>query len=564
MLLQNLPHSSFAVLLLVAAAVAQDAASASQTAPQSASPPAAMASIAKQELLQHATFLASDALQGRLTGSPGQAAAAEYIKNHFQKLNLEPLGDLLPSEGDAAGDAVGGDANASARSYLQHYGIKRTYDKEGMLQIGDQKLAYGYAVLGGREMDVDAKGQLRFCGFGRTRGASSDVAEDESLAGQIAVVALKPPRGPVPEGLGVEQKFGMSFGVLGRLGNTAKALAAKGAEVVLFVQLEDRIGLTDVLNYVALPPGKASVAANFPGADAGIGGMLGGAARGGATSMVLSVKASKLVLAELGVDEEQFAAFLAGDGDAPAAKLDVTAALRMHVVKDDEAQASNVVAVLRGTDPVLRDEAIVYSAHMDHVGMRMDGEVFNGADDNASGSAGLLAIASAYANAKEKPRRSIIFLSVSGEELGLWGSQFYSDNPTWQLDKIVANINTDMIGRSGAESGPMEVTVTPSNRHAKFSTIVRDAAGFASQLGMSFTSGDKYYERSDHYNFGKKGIPVVFSCNGEHEDYHQVTDTADKLDGDKMQRIARLAFWTGWHVATVDSVPRGLGKQENW
>ena len=231
---------------------------------------------------------------------------------------------------------------------------------------------------------------------------------------------------------------------------------------------------------------------------------------------------------------------------------------------DGDARASNVCAVLRGSDPKLKHEAIVYSAHMDHVGMRMDGDVFNGADDNASGSAGLLAIASAFANSLQKPRRSIIFLSVSGEELGLWGSRYYSDNPTWQLDKIVANINTDMIGRSGAESGPLEVTVTPSNRHVKYSTIVRDAARFGEQLGVTFQSGDKYYERSDHYNFARKGIPVVFFCNGEHEDYHQVSDHADKLDGDKMQRIARLAFWTGWHVATTDEAPRALGKQERW
>jgi Zn-dependent M28 family amino/carboxypeptidase len=238
--------------------------------------------------------------------------------------------------------------------------------------------------------------------------------------------------------------------------------------------------------------------------------------------------------------------------------------LQLQVVKDGDAQASNVVALLRGTDPLLRDEAIIYSAHMDHVGVRMDGEIFNGADDNASGSAGLLAIASAYANAKTRPRRSIIFLSVSGEELGLWGSQFYADNPTWQLDKIVANINTDMIGRSGPESGPREVTVTPSYRHVKYSTIVRDSVGFAKELGMSFTSGDKYYARSDHYNFAKKGIPVVFFCTGEHADYHQVTDTLDKLDGAKMQRIARLAFWTGWHVASAEKAPSSLGRQRQW
>jgi Zn-dependent M28 family amino/carboxypeptidase len=106
--------------------------------------------------------------------------------------------------------------------------------------------------------------------------------------------------------------------------------------------------------------------------------------------------------------------------------------------------------------------------------------------------------------------------------------------------------------------------VTPSNRHAMFSTIVQDAARCGEVLGMKFESGDKYYERSDHYNFAKKGIPVVFFCNGEHEDYHQVSDHADKLSGDKMEKIARLAFWTGWNVANAESRPRKLGKREGW
>lgn len=547
------------VLLFSSALVAQDATktgveSGDQgTVPQNA--PAAMATIGSEELMRHATFLASDVLKGRLTGSPGQHLAAKYIADHFEKLGLEPLGDHGKAEGD----------ETPARSFLQHYGIKRTYVVAGSeLQIGETMMATGFAVLGGRAMDVDQKGTLRFCGVGRTRGSRRDLPEGESLVGKIAVVAIKPPKGRVPEGLSVEQKFGMSFGVLGRLGGTARNLGKLGAEVVLFVQLEDKIGLSDVLNYVALAPGKAAVAANFPGADPGMGALGSAVGRGRVASLVLSVPASKVLLHELGINKEQLTKYFAREAVCPEGKRDVAAGLQLQVVKDGDAQASNVVALLRGTDPLLRDEAIIYSAHMDHVGVRMDGEIFNGADDNASGSAGLLAIASAYANAKTRPRRSIIFLSVSGEELGLWGSQFYADNPTWQLDKIVANINTDMIGRSGSESGPREVTVTPSYRHVKYSTIVRDSVGFAKELGMSFTSGDKYYARSDHYNFAKKGIPVVFFCTGEHADYHQVTDTLDKLDGAKMQRIARLAFWTGWHVASAEKAPSSLGRQRQW
>jgi hypothetical protein len=501
--------------------------------------------------------LSSDALEGRLTGSPGQEAAAEYIKSHFIKLGLEPLGDVLEGDDDDVDDN-------QARSFVQHYGIKRTFVKDSELQLGETNLKYGFAVLGGREMKVDTKATLKFVGVGRTRGSRSDLEEDESLAGKIAVVVIKPPRGEVPKSLSIEQKMGMSFAVFGRLRGTARNLGKRGAEAVLFVQTEDKVGLSDVLNYLALSPGKATVAPNFSGADPGMGAMMGKPRKDAVPTMVLSVAASKAVLGELEVKPEQLTEYFARDRDSVDSKQGVDASLKLEIVYDGDAKASNVCAVLRGSDPKLRDEAIVYSAHMDHVGMRMDGEVFNGADDNASGSAGLLAIASAYANAKEKPRRSIIFLSVSGEELGLWGSQFYSDNSTWQLDKIVANINTDMIGRSGTESGPDEVTVTPSYRHAKYSTIVRDSVGFAKQLGVSFTSGDKYYQRSDHYNFAKKGIPVVFFCSGEHEDYHQVTDTVDKLDGAKMQRIARLAFWTGWHVASADAVPRGLGRQTEW
>ena len=358
----------------------------------------------------------------------------------------------------------------------------------------------------------------------------------------------------------------MSFQTFSQLSRTAKNLERKGAAAVLFVMLDDPIGLQDVLNYFALSPGKDLVSARFEGADSALGGMAAmlGGGDAGVPAIVLSLGVGRQLLGELGVDVEATSKYLEGEADLPSAKDDVPAHLAIAVEVDAEATATNVVAVLRGSDAQLGEQAVVYSAHMDHVGVRMDGEVYNGADDNASGSSGLMAIAAAFAKSEEKPRRSVVFLSVSGEELGLWGSAFFADHPTWPLDKIVANVNTDMIGRSGPESEPLEVGVTPSHSMRQYSTIVRDAAGFAQRLGMSLVSGDKYYERSDHYNFAKKGIPVVFFCDGEHEDYHQVTDTADKLDGDKMQRIARLAFWTGWSVANADEPPRTLGKREDW
>lgn len=513
--------------------------------------PPAMRTITRQDLLRHATWFASDERGGRLTGSPGQVETAKYIAEHFASLGLEPLGD----EQDGGG-----------RGFHQYYGIRRTTVADSTkIAVGSLQLADGFAVLGGKAMDADAKGKARFVGLGRTRGDSADVGADEDLTGQLAIALVRPPSGRVDAPLSVEQKFGLSFRAFGLLGQTAKALEKKGAAAVLFVMLDDPTGFADVLNYLAVSPGKDTLAARFSGADRQ---MEMVASMGGAPSntptVIFSIERSQAILAELGVDVAAAKAYVAGEAALPNAKPDLPAAARVEVTVDDDATASNVVAVLRGSDPELAKEAIVYSAHMDHVGRRLDGEVFNGADDNASGSAGLLGIASAFAAGKERPKRSVIFLSVSGEELGLWGSAWYADNPTWAADKLVANINTDMIGRSGPESDSSQVTVTPSHRHAMFSTLVRDAATFGEQLGLSFTSGDKYYMRSDHYNFAKKGIPVVFFCNGEHEDYHQVTDHADKLDGDKMERIARLAFWTGWAAANAESAPTKLGRQADW
>jgi hypothetical protein len=544
------PIPSFLLLTAFAVAQAPPPLPAPPAAPAALTPPAAMATIGRTELLGHATLLSSDAFGGRLTASPGQVAAAKYIAGHFASLGLEPLGD--PTGG-------------GGRSWFQYYGVTRTHVAPGSkLQLGALTLTDGFAVLGGRTLEVATTGSLRFCGLGRLRGERADVGADERLDGAVAVVVVRSPRGTFDRPLDIEHKFGASMQAFQQIGATATALGKRGAAAVLFVQLQDRIGLSDVLNYVAVAPGKDQLVPRFPGADAtmaGFGAAIGG---GGALSIVLSENASERVLVELGTTKAAVAAFVAGERERPQAKADVPATVTLTVARDEQATACNVVALLRGSDPALAAEAVVYSAHMDHVGLRIDGDAFNGADDNASGTAGLLAIASAYATAKERPRRSVIFLSVSGEELGLWGSQYFADHPTWDASSLVANVNTDMIGRSGPESGPTEVTVTPSNRHVKFSTIVEDAARFADALGCTFTNGDKYYQRSDHYNFARKGIPVVFFCNGEHEDYHQVTDHADKLDGEKMERIARLAFWTGWSVANADERPRTLGKRERW
>ena len=472
------------------------------------------------DLLKHASYLASDELGGRLTGSAGQLATARYIAERFEELGLEPLGDAEEDD---------------QRGWYQRYPISRvSLDDAGTaLVLGDQQYDQGFSVLADpANTAVDATGDLVRV---ERRGEVPD------LEGRIPVVMLSTPKLPSKD---VNLAFATAMSAFMRSRGIANRLSKKGARAVLFCVPDDESGVTTTLNYVGLAPGMAQM--EFA-ADRG-GGMaaMAQAWKAPIPQVFLSSAPTKVVKAAL-------------DSGEP-----LQAALQLKYLADPDAHAVNVVGCLRGSDEALASEAVIYTAHMDHVGRRMDGDVFNGADDNASGTAGLLEIAEAYARAGERPRRSIIFLSVSGEELGLWGSAWYAENPTWPLEQIVAGVNTDMIGRSGPESDVDEVTVTPSYRHPMFSTIVRDAAEIGGALGMTFSSGDKYYTRSDHYNFAVKGVPVVFFCNGEHEDYHQVTDHADKLEPEKMERIARIAYWVGRRVAQADDRPRTLGRSRDW
>jgi hypothetical protein len=527
------------VLALGAALTAQQPAARKSVVPDDAPP--GFVTITADELREHAGYLASDALGGRLTGSPGQMQAAEYVAKHFGKLGLKPLGDK----------------KGSKRGWYQRYSVVRTYLlPKTSLKAAGKTFKKGFAVIaakgqdGDKAKDVSAAGVLVYAGRVGGRGGNVDVG---GLRGKIPVVVLKAARVA-----GVAGQFRASFSILQRMGGKARALANDGARAVVFCLLDDDAGLSSALTTYALLPGKDLVARGRGG------GRSGQVAKTSTPWIITSREISVSILEALKLNPQEVLDPLAEATLKASRKTKPRGKVVVAVRRDAKASAVNVCAVLRGSDKTLRSEAVVYSAHMDHIGMRLDGDAFNGADDNASGTAALMEIAQAFAGTQPPPKRSVIFLAVSGEEMGLWGSAHYADNPTWPVKKITANINTDMIGRSGPESGPDEVTVTPSYRHARFSTMVRDAAGIARKLGLGLSSGDKYYQRSDHYNFAKKGIPVVFFCYREHPDYHQVTDHVDTLDPVKMERVTRLAYWTGWLVTQANRRPRTLGSQKSW
>jgi Zn-dependent M28 family amino/carboxypeptidase len=196
---------------------------------------------------------------------------------------------------------------------------------------------------------------------------------------------------------------------------------------------------------------------------------------------------------------------------------------------------------------------------MDHVGIGTPDEngdsIFNGADDDASGTIAVVEIAEAMASLDPSPRRSMIFLLVSGEEKGLWGSRYYADNPTVPIETLVANLNSDMVGRNWPDT-----IVAIGKEHSDLGATLERVAQARPELRMTpiddLWPEENFYGRSDHYNFARKGIPVLFFFNGTHPDYHGRDDEPERLDAEKAARIARLIFYVGLEVANADERPK--------
>ena len=232
----------------------------------------------------------------------------------------------------------------------------------------------------------------------------------------------------------------------------------------------------------------------------------------------------------------------------------------------EESYPPNVAAILRGSDPSLRNEYVVLTAHYDHVGIRraVDGDsVYNGADDNASGSAAVLEIAEAFATIGERPRRSVLFLHVSGEEHGLLGSRYYSDNPTVPIESIVANINLDMISRNSPDS-----IVVIGKDYSDLGDVVNQVGDRHPELNLvpsdDIWPEERFFYRSDHFNFARLEIPSLFFFAGVHEVYHPATDEIHTIDADKAARVAQLVFYTTQEIANATArpewVPEGLAE----
>lgn len=230
----------------------------------------------------------------------------------------------------------------------------------------------------------------------------------------------------------------------------------------------------------------------------------------------------------------------------------------------DIKSSENVLGYIKGSEKP--EELLVLSAHLDHVGMDAKGNVYNGADDDGSGTVALLEIAEAFQQAVKEgngPKRSILFLHVTGEEKGLYGSKFYTDNPIYPLENTIANLNIDMIGRVDEfhKEDPNYVYLIGSD---KLSTDLHNISAAIntkySKINLDYrynveNEPNRFYYRSDHYNFAKNNVPVIFYFNGTHEDYHKISDTPDKINYAMLEKRTQLIFATAWELANRKERP---------
>ncbi len=264
-------------------------------------------------------------------------------------------------------------------------------------------------------------------------------------------------------------------------------------------------------------------------------------------------------------------ALLEAAGEDPTTALDSTASgvrplddftltLSPHYTVLDEPTAANTIGILRGHDPNLRHEAVVFTSHMDHVGLTSgrcrtsrevpEDTICNGADDNASGTVGVIELAEAFAALPERPARTLIFAAMAAEERGLFGSYYYVKNPLVPIANTAAVINLDMIARN-----PSDTVGLVGKDYSSMGGIIDDLLARHPELELTTTEHEGIYWGSDHYPFARRGVPALFFFSGIHRDLHVATDNVDRADTDQATRIVKLAFLAGLHVANADRRP---------
>ncbi len=487
----------------------------------------AVDTIAADQIRDYLTFIASDEMEGRDTPSRGLDTAAKFLAMNLTRWGFKPAGD----DG----------------TFFQRIELRRNRADGGQskVEINGKTLTAGTDYLpGGGAGNVS--GQLVFAGAGWfVKSKEIDAYKGIDPAGRIAVIAgvpNMPARGVARADYGKYGEDSMNPSDYGR---------SKGV-----------VGLI----YVA----DSQYAANWQRNRQRI------MERGSTVVAKFQTQPTTAVLPSIVISPETATALFAGEAQTisessqpPSFLMSDQKKVSMNIANSNQSiPTQNVVAVWEGSDPTLKAEYVALGAHYDHVGSGCPPNgtdtICNGADDDGSGTTALLAMAEALSKAPARPKRSVLFVWHCGEEKGLWGSRYFTEYPTVPLNQIVAQINIDMIGRSKKEgdtnprnselTGPDAVYLIGSTM---MSTELGELVNKVNKSYLNITYDTKYddpkdpnrfFFRSDHYNYARKGIPIIFFFDGTHEDYHRAGDTADKIDYQKMEKITRTVYMTLWEI----------------
>ncbi len=489
--------------------------------------------ITESKLYTYLSYIASDALEGRDTPSRGLDSAAHYIARHLKSWGYTPVGD--------------------SGTYFQYIPLvrNRLSGATATVSVGDRTFEYGKDFIAqSNPGSVSANAVFVNAGY-IIRAKNINPYEGLDVKGKV-IIAL----GAYPKGISARDfkgKAGVDYDTPLNYGKTHGAAGVivmpsvralrdwnekKISEVVngtVFVPALKKEGEIDPIPYVTASPHL--IDAIFEGENTGVASMSDRASAENVKPFEL--RSSKKISLSLSV-------------------------------MTDTLMTQNVVAVLEGSDKTKKNEYIAFGAHYDHLGVRhepVNGDsIYNGADDDGSGTVGLIAMAEAYA-AGPRPKRSLLFVWHTGEEKGLWGSKFFVKYPVVPLTSIVAQLNMDMIGRSRQDSGSASVTedfsapgeiysIGSRMMSTELGLLNEQVNGAVSNFRLNYKFDDpndphRLFYRSDHYSYAKNGIPIVFYFDGIHSDYHKVTDEIDKIDFTKLTMATKTICALGWKIANL-------------
>ncbi len=466
--------------------------------------------VTETDLKAHLYTYASDEFEGRETGKPGQKKAVEYIKEQYLKLGVPAAkgnGDYFQNVPLEVMKLPTGSIRANGTEYI----------------LGDDFLTFS--------SNAEHYDEVVYAGYGIEDGDYSDYRDLEVKGKLVLVKAGEPKNEDGTFKLSGSSEASVWSNMSEAVGKRRELAVSKGAKGMLYFDPGNYSRYKRYFEYMKLNGGgQMSI---VDGKDDGY------------FEIYLTEAMAKALLSDLETS------------DVPKV---VPVSLEVSLeTSNSKVSSENVAALLKGSEKP--NEYVIISSHLDHIGVTADGQINNGADDDGSGTVALLEIAEAFKKASDAghgPKRSVVFLHVTGEEKGLLGSQYYTDvEPIFPLEQTVANLNIDMIGRIDPkrEGDRNYVYLIGSD---KLSTDLHELSEEVNKkytnIELDYTYNDendpnRFYYRSDHYNFAKNNIPIIFYFNGTHEDYHRPGDTPDKINYDLLENRTRLIFHTAWEVA---------------